>query len=133
VSDRLELAGRAARALPLVIAGAILVITFLLQPVTEATIGGGLVTRTFVVALFIAPLAWFLGMCFPLGLRLAGQHSDTITAWMWGVNGAAGVMASIVAVMVSMWLGIDVSLWIAAALYAALVFPMRALSGGPEK
>jgi hypothetical protein len=133
VSDRLALAGRAARALPLVIAGAILIVTFLLQPVTEATIGGGLVTRTLVVALFIAPLAWFLGMCFPLGLRLAGRHSDTITAWMWGVNGAAGVMASIVAVMVSMWLGIDVSLWIAAALYAALVFPMRALSGGPEK
>jgi hypothetical protein len=46
---------------------------------------------------------------------------------MWGVNGACGVMASIVAVMVSMWLGIQINLLIAALLYLALAVPMRAL------
>ena len=44
----------------------------------------------------------------------SGRHSDRVTAWMWGVNGACGVMASILAVMVSMWLGIHVNLLAAA-------------------
>jgi len=47
---------------------------------------------------------------------------------MWGVNGACGVMASILGVMGSMWLGIHVNLLIAAALYALLALPMRRLA-----
>ena len=43
------------------------------------------------------------------------------------MNGACGVMASIVAVCVSMWLGIHANLSIAAALYALLTIPMRHL------
>ena len=38
-------------------------------------------------------------------------------------------MASILAVMVSMWAGIHTNLLIAAALYALLALPMRRLAG----
>ncbi len=131
LSDRVALGGRWATRLPLVIAALVVIETALLQPVTDLTIGGGLLSRTLVVAVLVVPLALMLGMCFPIGLRLTGRHSDVITAWMWGVNGAAGVMASVVAVMASMWLGINVSLWIAAALYLALVIPMRWLGKVP--
>jgi hypothetical protein len=101
----------------------------LLQPAMDVTIGWGLPGRTGIVALFVVPLAFLLGYCFPIGLRLTGRHSDRVTAWMWGVNGACGVMASIVAVMVSMWLGIHANLLIAAALYGLLAVPMRRLAG----
>ncbi len=47
---------------------------------------------------------------------------------MWGVNGACGVMASILAVMISMWLGIQANLLAAASLYGLLLIPMRRLS-----
>jgi hypothetical protein len=94
----------------------------------DLTLGWALAGRTVVVAMFVGPLAFALGFCFPIGLRLTGQHSDAVTAWMWGVNGASGVMASILAVMVSMWLGIHANLLIAAALYAALALPMRRLA-----
>ena len=82
-----------------------------------------------VVAAFIVPLAFALGFCFPIGMRLVGRHSDRITAWMWGVNGACGVIASILAVM-----GIDVARHQleparAAVLYALLALPMRRLAG----
>ena len=116
--------------LPLGIALLVVAETLLLQPVMDLTLGWGLPGRTAVVALFVGPLAFALGYCFPIGLRLTGQHSDRVTAWMWGVNGACGVMASIFAVMVSMWLGIHANLLIAAALYAALALPMRRLSAG---
>ena len=73
------------------------------------------------------PLAVALGFCFPIGMRLVGRHSDRVTAWMWGVNGACGVIASVLAVMASMWLGITSSLIGAAVLYALLTVPMKRL------
>jgi hypothetical protein len=100
----------------------------LLQPAIARTMAWGLSSRTAVVALFVAPLALGLGCCFPIGMRLLHRHSQRVSAWMWGVNGACGVLASIVAVMVSLWLGIQVNLWIAAALYSLLVLPMRRLA-----
>jgi hypothetical protein len=47
---------------------------------------------------------------------------------MWGVNGACGVMASVLAVMLSMWISIDAGLVLAGVLYLLLALPMRRLS-----
>jgi len=128
VSDRIGLDGaRAPVALPLGIGALVLIETLLIQFAIDSTMGWQLPGRTFVVALFLVPLAAALGMCFPIGMRLVGRHSDRITAWMWGVNGACGVIASILAVMGSMWLGINASLFCAAALYALLAWPMHRL------
>jgi hypothetical protein len=46
---------------------------------------------------------------------------------MWGVNGACSVLASALAVGVSMWVGIDASLVLAALLYLALLGPAKGL------
>jgi hypothetical protein len=127
-SDRLGLDRGAPVRLPLAIGTLVLIETLLIQPAIDRTMGWHLGGRTLVVAGFIVPLAFALGMCFPIGMRLVGRHSDRITAWMWGVNGACGVIASIVAVMGSMWLGINSSLFAAAALYALLALPMSRLS-----
>jgi hypothetical protein len=127
-SDRFDPARRRIRGIPIAIGAGALVEAALLQPALSLTVGSPLVARTAVVALFIAPLAFLMGTCFPIGLRLLGRHSDRVTAWMWGVNGACGVMGSILAVMVSMWIGIDWGLVVAAAMYLMLVLPMRRLS-----
>lgn len=102
--------------------------TLVLQSAMDQTIGWGLPARTAVVAAFVVPLACALGLCFPIGMRLVGRHSSRVTVWMWGVNGACGVLASIVAVMVSLWLGIQANLWLAAAMYALLALPIARLA-----
>jgi hypothetical protein len=127
-SDRIRLDRGAPVRVPVLIGAAIIAEALLIQPAIDATIGWQLAGRTVVVALFIAPLAFALGLCFPIGMRLVGRHSDRITAWMWGVNGASGVIASILAVMGSMWLGINSSLLVAAILYALLALPMSWLA-----
>jgi SAM-dependent methyltransferase len=124
-SDRLDLARRRFRMIPFAIGLAALVEAGLLQPALTATVGSPLLARTAVVALFIAPLGFLMGTCFPVGMRLLGRHSDRVTAWMWGVNGACGVLGSILAVMTSMWVGIDAGLVIAGILYLVLTLPMR--------
>ena len=127
-SESIDIGGRRLVWLPLSIAVAVFVATWLLQPAIDATVGWGLPGRTLVVALFVTPLAFALGCCFPVGMRLVHGHSDRLTAWMWGVNGACGVMASILAVMGSMWLGIHVNLVAAGLMYALLALPMRRLA-----
>ena len=128
-SERIDPARRARSfAIPIAIAAVALVEVAALQPVLTATVAWPIGGRTLVVAAFVVPIAFLMGHCFPIGVRLLGRHSDHAAAWMWGVNGACGVMASILAVMVSMWIAIDAGLLIAAALYLALLVPMRALS-----
>lgn len=131
-SERLNVDGSRRRllVLPLAIAVTTLIEMVLLQPAIESTVAWSLPLRTIVVAGFVAPLAFGLGFCFPVGLRLVGRRAPALNAWMWGINGACGVMASIVAVMVSMWMGIEINLLVAAVLYLLLALPMRALYAG---
>jgi hypothetical protein len=62
-------------------------------------------------------------MCFPIGVRRVSD-GQAVVAWAWGVNGACGVLASILAVGLSIWVGIDANFWVAAGLYAALLAPL---------
>ena len=78
--------------------------------------------RAIRIAISIAilfPIGFLMGMAFPLGLRAAtaGQARD-LTPWLWGVNGATSVLASVLAIAVAMSLGITVSFWIGFAAYA---------------
>jgi hypothetical protein len=107
------------RLVPVTIAGGLVLTVLTLNRVLAGTITSGLGVRTAVVLLFAAPLSLLLGMCFPFGVRLVHQ-TPTVAAWAWGVNGAFGVLASIIAVAVSIWIGIDANFWLAALLYLAL-------------
>ena len=92
------------------------------------TIDQTLIIRCLIVVLLVATLALPMGMCFPLGLRLFREHADKCLPWMWGINGATGVLASVLAVAISMWSGINTSLLIAAMCYSLLIIPARNLS-----
>mgnify|MGYP001159347979 CR=1 FL=1 len=129
VSDRLpiEREPRLLVLVPLAIATLIAVLLLATQPVIDATIRYGLATRCAVVVALIAPLAALLGLCFPLGMRLVRRISEDATPWMWGVNGAAGVLAAVSAVAISMWWGIPVNLYLALLAYASLALVAPAL------
>jgi hypothetical protein len=128
MSDRLSPAGRGYRLIPLAIAAVVAADMIALPWAFRAGAPLGLLGRTLVVLAFTAPLSALLGFCFPIGMRLVGKHSDEATAWMWGINGACGVLASIAAVGISMWIAIDANLVVAAVFYASLIVPIRSLS-----
>jgi hypothetical protein len=127
-SERLDPLGRWRTVVPVAIAGLVGVLTLTVQPIIESSLLLPLPARAAVVLACIAPTSFLLGFCFPLGLRLVGALSTTATAWMWGVNGACGVLASIVTVLISMWVGIHANLVVAAALYLLLTVPARGLA-----
>ena len=128
LSDRLSLSSRR-----IVLLGPVIAIVIVLEAigvplVIQRFLQLHLPGRSAVVVLSTVPLACLLGFCFPIGTRLLGRLSDQTTAWMWGVNGACGVLASILAVAISMWVGINANLYLAALLYATLFFSARGLA-----
>lgn len=129
LSDRIsiEVATWATRILPFGIAAIVLGVTLLLQPLTDATIQNGLFVRCLVVCAIVAPTSMLLGMCFPIGMRLVGRISSNAAPWLWGVNGACGVLATVVAVALSMWYGIQTSFYCAAIVYGTLAIPAGVL------
>lgn len=129
LSDRIaiETDRRFVFGIPLAIAGVLLATVLSLQPIIDATIHLNLLQRCAIVVGIVAGISSMLGLCFPLGLRLVRQLSGDAMPWMWGVNGACSVLATVSAVWISMWSGIHTSLFLATALYAALVVPGIAL------
>jgi hypothetical protein len=127
-SDRLELEPRGwFRLVPFLISVTLVAIVIVQQPVMDRTILWSLPARTAVVLAFSGPVSMLLGCCFPIGARL-NDRTPALTAWMWGINGACGVLASVSAVAVSMWIGIDTNLWIAAGLYLLLTLPLLVMA-----
>ncbi len=80
----------------------------------------------------MAPLAFVMGVPFPLGLTTVQAARPGLVPWAWGVNGFASVTATSLAVMIAMSFGLSRVVWTAAALYAAVALLQRALPGsGP--
>lgn len=72
----------------------------------------------------LLPVGLFMGMAFPVGMRLASARSPALTPWLWGVNGATSVCASVLAVIIALFFGISRAFWAGTACYAlaALAF-----------
>jgi hypothetical protein len=128
LSERVSLQpGGRFRLLPVAIAIVLAADALLLPSALAATIASPLTVRTLVVLAFASPLSVLLGMCFPFGVRQIAD-APAVVAWAWGANGGFGVLASILAVALSIWVGIDANFWVAAALYLALAVPLARIA-----
>lgn len=74
--------------------------------------------------LLIAPLAFCMGMPFPLGMARLGKAAPAYIPWMWGVNGCASVLSAVMATILAIHFGFTVVVILALMLYgvAMLVF-----------
>jgi spermidine synthase len=89
--------------------------------VTAALRAGETPVRVLASVALLLPIGFLMGMPFPLGLRAAsaaGPRGAELTPWLWGVNGAAGVLASVLAIAVALSFGISVSYWCGVGAYA---------------
>jgi len=66
----------------------------------------------------VLPLGVLMGMAFPLGVRRVSSRSGELIPWLWGINGATSVLASVLAMALVMSFGIGLLFWIAGGLYA---------------
>jgi len=86
------------------------------------------VERILLSLALVGPCGFFMGFCFPVGLRWMrslGQNDNL--PWMWALNGAASVLASFLAVLLSMQININGCLLAGVACYAfaTIALPWR--------
>ncbi len=109
-----------------VVAMLILHIVFV-PDVLRATLHLSDAARDAVAVGLIFPLAFLMGMPFPLGLRHARSVAGPLLPWAFGVNGGASVVASVVAILFAMEFGFAAALGVCVGLYllAAVTLPAR--------
>ena len=73
--------------------------------------------RVVTSAALVFPLAFFMGMPFPLGILAVQQHSRAAVAWAWGMNGLFTVIGGLASVLLSLYLGFRFGLVLALATY----------------
>ncbi|MDH3667684.1 MAG: hypothetical protein OEN23_12210 [Paracoccaceae bacterium] len=73
--------------------------------------------RIVITFALIAPLAFFMGMPFPLGLALVARSDPDFVPWAWGLNGCASVVGVTAATLVTMHFGFQTAVAVAVATY----------------
>lgn len=105
---------------------ALLVFLNLLASALLMQYGVGLpsIVRVMVVTVLIAPLAFLMGMPFPLGMARLDAAAPALLPWAWGVNACATVVGAALAALLALHLGFTGVASLAVLLYlsAAAVF-----------
>jgi hypothetical protein len=80
--------------------------------------GSTTMVRILVATGILFPIGLFMGMAFPLGMKLASARANLLTPWLWGVNGATSVCASVIAIVIALASSISASYWTGFLCYA---------------
>lgn len=71
--------------------------------------------------LLIAPLAFLMGIPFPLAMSNLAEHAAQLVPWAWGINGCASVVSTVLATMLAIHFGFSAVILLAALFYLAIV------------
>jgi hypothetical protein len=91
--------------------------TVLLSPLFHAFRGLPLGVRIPIAVVLVFIPGLLMGTLMPTGVRTANELGTGTVAWGWGLNGAAGVVGSVLAVTVSMNYGFNIALVIGVLVY----------------
>ena len=89
----------------------------LLPPIFHRFLASSDILKITVSIGLIAPLAFFMGMPFPLGISWLQRHEPHLIAWAWGINGYASVVSAILATCLAIAFGFNTVILLAVGVY----------------
>jgi spermidine synthase len=133
LSSRRWLAQTQSARLPLLlIVAALLLYVFVLPGILNWLVGLPFVIKLLVSAGLLVPLGFAMGMPFPTGLRALAslpapefpapqktRSGESAVEWAWAMNAASSVMGSVLAMVIAIQYGLNVTLACGAAAYFA--------------
>ncbi len=112
------------------IASVLLLYVFALPGLLNALVGLPFEAKLLVSAVLLVPLGFAMGMPFPTGLRGAGQHpcarvsggskgefQENAVEWAWAMNAGSSVLGSVLAMVIAIQFGLNVTLACGAVAY----------------
>jgi len=100
---------------------------FLLPLLFEWLIGLPILAKIAASLVLIMPLAFCMGLPFPLALAGLGQQAPDLLPWAWGVNGCASVISAVLATLLAIQWGFTT------VILSAIVLYVIALTSAPTK
>ena len=98
---------------------AIVLLAFVVPPLLRELIGLPHAVRLSIGVSLIAPVAFLMGVPFPLGIRAIAATGGKHVPWAWAANGCASVVGSVCAVLGAMVWDFSTMLLVAGAIYVA--------------
>lgn len=96
--------------------------TPLLDKIFALFLGQTIMVKMLISIVMIAPLAFCMGMPFPLALDRLGKTAPELIPWAWGVNGCASVISAVMAMLFAINLGFTMVILIATIFYGVALF-----------
>ena len=125
--------------LPLIlIVGAVALYVWLLPGLLNALVGLPFPVKLVISGLVLGPLGFAMGMPFPTGLRALAGASDsglapadeTAIEWAWAMNAASSVLGSVLAMVIAIQFGLNVTLACGALAYLLALAVAATLPAG---
>lgn len=85
--------------------------------------------RIVIVIALIAPLAFLMGMPFPLGMARLDAVTPAMLPWAWGVNACATVVGAALSALLSLHFGFTAVVMLAILLYLAAALIFHSMAG----
>jgi len=107
------------------IIAAVVLLAFIITPVTEGGVGLPFSLKVLISVLLIAPPGFAMGMPFPSGLSRLEHIMPANVRWAWSINAAASVLGSAAAIFLAIYLGLRTTLIIGGVFYVGALLAAR--------
>jgi len=124
--------------LPLtIIVAALVLYVFILTGLLNALVGLAFIAKLLVSAALLVPLGFAMGMPFPTGLRAlslvsidipesrSNHAGENAVEWAWAMNAASSVLGSVLAMVIAIQFGLNITLACGASAYLAALMLTR--------
>ena len=129
--------GTKVRAMGSVVASGAVLLLAMAAPllVAQAASGDGVVDfqGEWGYLVLIAPLAFCMGMPFPLGLSRVSAVAPTLVPWAWGINGCASVLSAVLATLLAIHVGFTGVVVFALVLYVVAAASFHGAPSGQAR
>ena len=105
-----------------IIAGLAIAIGLLNPFIFNSLVRLDLMWRVVISVLMIAPIGFFMGMPFPIGLSLIEDDERNFAAFAWGINGFFSVIGTVITVILAMTTGFIFIFMLVALIYLLALF-----------
>jgi hypothetical protein len=130
VSERLAQTNRRALLIgPLVaLVAVVAAFGFLTPELIDRMAGATTPARIAAAVVLLMPLGLVMGIPFAIGMRAASRRAGAPLAFLWGINGATSVCASVFGVVIAVFFGISVAYWAGLGAYALAAASLVAIT-----
>jgi hypothetical protein len=98
-------------------------------PLFAATLAQPLPIRIGIAVAAVFPLAFPMGMLFPIGVRLIARNSEDLIPWAWATNGCFSVMGIFGTRITALMFGFSRALFVGLAVYLLVIVCVRIQPG----